>query len=278
MSNQKLKINSSIILSFYFFLLFILSIFAKDNSFKRYTYITLLLSLFFFIKEILLPYCQEAFRILIRALDFIGFLIQYQLMGIYTTYFRNFCDTYLVEFENKLFGLQPLFVIKSIANPVLTELLMLCYFLYVPILPLIFLYMHWRKIENPDEYVTRLSITYTLTFLLFFIFPIACPRHFIPLQELPVLRGIAIGDLVISGWSKYDIKGGCFPSPHCAAGITIIYFLYKRKLSIAFPITLIMIGMFISTFYGVFHYLTDSITGIILSLIINVILTKIFKL
>jgi membrane-associated phospholipid phosphatase len=39
-----------------------------------------------------------------------------------------------------------------------------------------------------------------------------------------------------------------------------------------------MMGMFISTFYGVFHYLTDSITGIILSFIINLSLTKIFKL
>ncbi len=266
--------NSSIILSIYFLFLSGLSLFSREKLFNQYFTLTLILSIFFLVKEIILLKCNNLIKIIIRALDFIGFLIQYQLMGIFTLYFRNFCDSSLVNFENKLFGFQPLIIFNKISNKFLTEFFMLCYFLYVPILPLLYLYLQIKNIKNADNYVFRLCLTYSITFVFFFIFPIACPKNFLNLESFKPLNGIIFGNLIIDNWAKFDIKGGCFPSPHCAAGFTILYYLYKNKLKIFYPILIIMAGMFVSTVYGRFHYLTDSITGILLSLIINVIIDK----
>lgn len=199
-------------------------------------------------------------------------------MGIFTVYFINFCDSTVVKFEEKIFGVQPLLLFDRITTDVLTEFFMICYFLYVPLLPLIYLYLVIKNISNSEEYVLRLAITYSITFLMFFIFPIACPKHYLNFETYKPLKGILLGDLIIQGWGKFDIKGGCFPSPHCAAGFTIIYFLYKNKIKIFYPVSIILIGMFISTVYGRFHYLTDSIVGIILSFAINVVIDRIKKI
>jgi membrane-associated phospholipid phosphatase len=101
--------------------------------------------------------------------------------------------------------------------------------------------------------------------------------NFLNFQGYKHLKGMIVGDLVIQSWLRYDIKGGCFPSPHCAAGFTILYYLHKNRLKIFYPILVIMVGMFVSTVYGRFHYLTDSITGILLSLFINITISKLQK-
>lgn len=269
-----MKFNSSIILSIYFLFLAVLSISSKNSFYKQYFVTTLSLSLFYFAKETIVLKANNFFKTLIRGLDFIGFLLLYQLMGIFTTYFSPFCDTTLIRFEEKLFGKQPLSFFDKISNAFFTEFFMICYFLYVPLLPIIFVYLVIKQIPHCDEYVLRLAITYSITFIFFFLFPIACPKYFINFETYKPLNGIILGNLIIDSWAKFDIKGGCFPSPHCAAGFTILYYLYKSKLTIFYPVLAIMIGMFISTVYGRFHYLTDSVIGILLSFIINVIIDR----
>ncbi|MFN7181267.1 MAG: phosphatase PAP2 family protein [Planctomycetota bacterium] len=256
-------------------MLSILSLCSKNRYFGQYFYLTFVLAIFYCVKELKIFKTSDFIRVLLRTLDFIGFLIQYQLMGIFTVYFTGFCDSKLVEFEEKIFGIQPLIIFDRITNRVLTEFFMLCYFLYVPLLPLIFLYLELKNIKNAQEYVLRLAVTYSVTFLFFFIFPISCPKHFLKLEILKPLKGLLVGDMIISGWWRFDIKGGCFPSPHCAAGFTIVYFLYKNKLKLFYPVSVIMTGMFISTVYGRFHYLSDSIAGIILSFFVNIILSQV---
>ncbi len=273
-----MKFNSSTILSLYFLLLAALSCVSYNTLHRSYLLLTLFLALFFFLKEIRLLHRNTFIKTFLRCCDFLGFLVQYQLMGVFTTYFRPFCDEKLVKIEEKIFGLQPLILFDKISNNFFTEFLMLCYFLYVPLLPLIFLYLVLKNVKNADEYVMRLAVTYSITFLLFFIFPVACPKNFLNFESFKPLKGLLLGNIIISSWEKYDIKGGCFPSPHCAAGFTILYFLYKNKLKIFYPVFIIMIGMFISTVYGRFHYLSDSLTGIFLSYLINRIMDKIIKI
>lgn len=229
---------------------------------------------FFFAKELIYFKVNEFFQVLIRTFDFIGFLVLYQLMGIFTTYFTNFCDIGLIRLEEKLVGFQPLMLFDKISNKYLTEFLMLCYFLYVPLLPLIFLYLVVKNIQNRDEYVTRLALTYSITFSFFFFFPVACPKYYIDFSDYKPLEGVLVADLIIKSWDKFDVKGCCFPSPHCAAGFTILYFLFKNKLKIFYPVLIIMLGMFVSTVYGRFHYLTDSVIGILLSFLINIAISQ----
>ncbi len=273
----RMKFNSSIVLSIYFFLLAVLSYASTNIQYNNYFLITISLALFFFLKEIPIFQPNTFFKTLFRCCDFLGFLVQYQLMGVFTTYFRPFCDRELVIIEEKIFGIQPLIVFDKISNRFLTEFFMLCYFLYLPLLPLIFLYLVIKNVKNADEYVLRLGLTYSITFSLFFVFPIACPKNFLNFESFKPLNGLLLADLIISAWEKYDIKGGCFPSPHCAAGFTILFFLYINKLKIFYPLVIIMVGMFVSTVYGRFHYITDSISGILLSYLLNIIITKILN-
>jgi membrane-associated phospholipid phosphatase len=80
--------------------------------------------------------------------------------------------------------------------------------------------------------------------------------------------------------TKLQFVGGSVPSPHCAAATIMWAMAFRYHRPTFYWLAPIMISLYISTFYGRYHYVTDAVTGIavaVLALLLAPALVKIWN-
>jgi membrane-associated phospholipid phosphatase len=197
------------------------------------------------------------------------------MMGIYLyneagkmvhIFFPHWFDYLIVNFEKSLFGILPNLWLEKHFSPVLTEILMFAYFVYIPMLPFLCIYFYFRK--SPDalnQFLFPLILGYAVCFLGFFLFPAQSPRFF--LNEGKELNGYIFRKIMLYIEGNGQYQGGSFPSAHCAAGTVMILLShrYSKKLfSVVCPLILLF---FFATVYGRYHYFSDVVAGILIGLV-----------
>lgn len=187
-------------------------------------------------------------------------------------------DPYVLDLEQYLFGVQPTLWLEKFTTPWLTEWMMFSYVIYVPLYPLLCGIIYFTRGELPmEEYFFALGITNILCDVGFILFPVASPLYFIPEVYSVPLDGYLFTTLGELMRSQLHYAGGSIPSPHAAAA-TIMWIMAYRYHRLSFHIlTPIILSLYISTFYGRYHYVTDAVVGVLVAFVALAIAPRIMR-
>jgi membrane-associated phospholipid phosphatase len=175
----------------------------------------------------------------------------------------NWLDQRILDFEEAIFGVQPTLWLEQYTTSWLTEWMMFSYVIYVPMYPILCGIIYYLRGELPmEEYFFTLGFTNILCDIGFILFPVASPMYFIKELYTVPLDGYVFTFLGELMRSQLHFAGGSIPSPHAAAA-TIMWIMAYRYHRLSFYIlTPIILSLYISTFYGRYHYVTDALVGI----------------
>jgi membrane-associated phospholipid phosphatase len=173
-------------------------------------------------------------------------------------------DPALLRFEQGIFGVQPTIWLERFVSPPLTEWMMFAYVFYLVIYPGLSALIFFRRGEPAmEDYLFNLAAVNFVCCLFFFFFPVAGPLYFRPEAYTVPLRGgffAACGEYIRANIHKI---GGNLPSPHCAVA-TVMWLMARRYVRWSFyALAPVILSLYVSTVYLRFHYVTDSVTGIL---------------
>jgi membrane-associated phospholipid phosphatase len=193
-----------------------------------------------------------AYAYLFGAIDKLQLIFQDQWM-----------DDYVLDFEQYVFGLQPTLWIEDYVSKPLTEWLMFSYVFYVPMYPVLCGILYYKRGELAmEDYFFTLGLTNILCDIGFILFPVASPMYHIKELYTVPLEGYVftyLGELM----RKYlHFAGGSIPSPHAAAATIMWMMAYRYHRTSFWILTPVVLSLYVSTFYGRYHYVTDAVVGI----------------
>ena len=178
-------------------------------------------------------------------------------------------DPAVLKLEAAVFGVQPTVWLQKFVTPPLTEWMMFAYVIYLVIYPGLGALIYFRRGELAlEDYLFTLAVTNVVCFLGFLVFPIAGPLyHMREAYTVPLKGGFftACGEYIRR--NLHEI--GCnFPSPHCAIA-TIMWMMARRYIRPAFyALAPVILSLYISTFFLRYHYLSDSVVGILTAFLV----------
>jgi hypothetical protein len=175
-------------------------------------------------------------------------------------------DDYVLDFEQYVFGVQPTLWLEDYISKPLTEWMMFAYVIYVPMYPVLCGIIYYLRGElATEDYFFTLGLTNILCDLGFILFPVAGPiPHIGSLYSVP-LEGYFwtwLGELIRH---NAHYVGGTIPSPHCAAATIMWIMAYRYYRPSFWVLAPIVLSLYVSTFYGRYHYVTDAVTGILVA-------------
>ena len=175
----------------------------------------------------------------------------------------RFLDDLVLAFEARTFGLQPTVWIERFMTPALTEWMMFCYVVYLPLYPALCWVLRVRRGEAAmEEYFFTLGLANVLCDFGFILFPVASPMYWIPGYYHVPLDGWVFtwaGELIRS---HAHVIGGSIPSPHAAAATVMWVMAWKHYRPAFWLLSPVILSLYVSTFYARYHYATDAIAGI----------------
>jgi membrane-associated phospholipid phosphatase len=226
--------------------------------------------------KILKSTIQSSFVLLFFAY-FFGLSSKFQLL-----LHNNWQDAKLIGIDNAIFGQELSLKFESIITPYLTEAMMFAYVFYLPLLIITAIVVYKSEDQKGlAEYLFVLSLSYIFCYIGFILFPVASQMYFMPEKYSVQLKGGLFTYFSELMRDNLHFRGGSLPSPHCAAATIILWASYKYNKNIFFVILPSVILLYISTVYGRFHYLMDSIIGILtgcLTIIVYPLIIRIINL
>ncbi len=172
-------------------------------------------------------------------------------------------DAYILDAEQYIFGLQPTLWFQQFTTPPLTEWMMFAYVIYVPLYPVLCGVIFYRHGDVAmEDYFFTLGFTNILCDIGFILFPVAGPIFTIgDLYSVPLDGYIFtyFGELMRS---QLHYVGGTIPSPHCAAATIMWIMAYRYYRRWFWFLTPVVLSLYVSTFYGRYHYVTDAVVGV----------------
>ncbi|MCX7984603.1 MAG: phosphatase PAP2 family protein [Bacteroidetes bacterium] len=188
-------------------------------------------------------------------------------------------DENIIEFEQKIFGVQPTVWLEQFIAKPLTEWMMFSYVIYIPLYPIlcgIIYYMQGKAAM--EDYFFTLGLTNILCDIGFIVYPVASPLYHIPHLYRVHLEGwlwTYLGEFIRA---HFHFPGGSIPSPHAAAA-TIMWVMAYRYHKVSFWIlTPIILSLYIATFYCRFHYVTDAVVGIVTAVVALLLAPYLYKI
>ena len=172
-------------------------------------------------------------------------------------------DAYVLDAEQYVFGVQPTLWLQQFTSRPLTEWMMFAYVIYVPLYPVLCGIIYYRHGDVAmEDYFFTLGFTNILCDFGFILFPIAGPMFTIGhLYSVP-LDGYVFtyfGELMRS---QLHYVGGNLPSPHTAAATIMWIMAYRYDRRWFYALAPVVLTLYVSTFYGRYHYMTDAVIGI----------------
>src|SRR3989304_2781354 len=187
-------------------------------------------------------------------------------------------DPYILDFEQWVFGVQPTLWIEKFTTPWLTEWMMFSYVVYVPLYPILCGIIYFTRGELPmEEYFFTLGLTHILCDIGFILFPVASPMYFIKEVYTIPLDGYVFTFLGELMRTYLHFSGGSIPSPHAAAATIMWIMAYRYHRPSFYVLAPIVISLYVSTFYGRYHYLSDAIVGVLVAVIALILAPMIMR-
>lgn len=178
----------------------------------------------------------------------------------------DWLDYLVLDFEQYVFGVQPTLWLQKYTMPWLTEWMMFSYVIYVPMYPVLCGIIYFTRGELPmEEYFFALGLTNVFCDIGFILFPVASPLYYVPDIYTVPLDGYVFTYLGELMRSQLHYAGGSIPSPHAAAATIMWVMAYRYHRPSFYILTPIILSLYVSTFYGRYHYLTDAVVGILVA-------------
>lgn len=175
----------------------------------------------------------------------------------------RFLDDVVLAFEARLFGVQPTLWLERFVTPSLTEWMMFCYVVYIPLYPVLCAVLWVRRGRAAaEEYFLALGLANVLCDAGFILFPVASPMYWMADRFRVPLDGWLftwVGELIRT---RAHFAGGSLPSPHAAAATVMWVMAWKHHRPTFWLLSPVILSLYVSTFYGRFHYVTDVVFGI----------------
>ena len=181
---------------------------------------------------------------------------------------RNWQDEALLGWEKAIFGVQPTVWLQRFISPPFTEWLMFAYVIYVFLYPALGVLIYFKRGERPlEDYWLTLTLANLACCIGFMLFPIAGPLHHIPdAYSVPLQGGF------FTAWGEHIRThiheiGSNFPSPHSAVATVMWLMTYRYVRPVFYALAPVVISIYISTFFLRYHYLSDTVAGILIGIL-----------
>jgi membrane-associated phospholipid phosphatase len=176
----------------------------------------------------------------------------------------------LYRWDVTLFGAEPTIWAQRFANPLLTDVLTVCYWMFYVTPPLLGLLLYWKGMRAEFR-ITMVSIVLCLYlgYVGYVLWPASAPRLLIgDLYGFPLQGLLSILDQSRAATKAIPLTAhGAFPSLHCAVAL-LATLLAWRHLRWFFPIQLVLgIGLIVGTVYLRHHWVVDILAGFVLSFV-----------
>ncbi|WP_344876482.1 phosphatase PAP2 family protein [Allokutzneria multivorans] len=187
----------------------------------------------------------------------------------------RFLDTEVNAFEAAVFGGHPNLFFDSIANPVLTEVMMFGYSLLYPlmVLPAVVLLFRGER-EKAERFIFRIMLAATATYVGFVLFPVLGPMHTVPRFAGGGLDGYLFTDM-IQTMMVGDPLGSAFPSGHVgiawASLLAVRHFGHRRTFLVLLPFVCLLT---VSIAYNRFHYVSDAFAGLAVAFAVSALCAR----
>jgi membrane-associated phospholipid phosphatase len=193
--------------------------------------------------------------------------------------YGHWFDHSVIAGEQLLFGVQPTLWLQKFISPPLTEWMMFSYVVYLPMYPVLCGIIYYLRGELAmEDYFFTLGFANILCDIGFILFPVAGPMATIGKLYTVPLKGYIwtyFGELMRS---HVHYVGGTIPSPHAAAATIMWMMAYRYHKPSFYVLTPIVLSLYISTFYGRFHYVTDAVVGIAVAFLAIALAPQLMKL
>jgi membrane-associated phospholipid phosphatase len=175
-------------------------------------------------------------------------------------------DEEVLAAERWIFGVQPTLWLEGWVSRPLTEWMMFCYVIYLPLYPALCGIIYYRRGELAmEDYLFTLGFTNILCDLGFILFPVAGPMYHIRQLYTVPLEGW-VWTFLGEGMRKYlQFAGGSIPSPHAAAATIMWLMAYRYHRRSFWVLAPVIVTLYVSTFYCRYHYLSDAVVGIVVA-------------
>lgn len=196
----------------------------------------------------------------------VGMNVSYQSMAGAVPAVRTMrFDSDLLAIDRWLLGETPSRVLSGLATPWLTELMSLCYILFMPLLFFSLLRYFFSQRDLLGEFYAGLFTVYGLGFLGYLLVPAAGPWLAYPeLFDVPLAGGpiAALNQaMVVNGSNRVDV----WPSLHSAVSTFILGFAWRHHRKEFAYLLLPVAGLWLSTLYLRYHYFIDLLSGFALA-------------
>ena len=202
-----------------------------------------------------------------------------QTGGLMRLFFPEFIDHQLTTIEKGILGINPtLWMDQNLIKTGLTEILMAGYFSYYFMIPIylvsLFFLKEYRLILKS---LAAIEITFFISYILFFLYPIEGPRYFLANLYQTEITGPLFRKLVVFLQTHGSVHGGCMPSSHVAVAVVIIIFCLKYFKKAGIILIPINIGLALGAVYGRYHYLSDVIVGAVMGMVVTFFVLRLYK-
>lgn len=190
--------------------------------------------------------------------------------------YDSFLDPQLVAFEQSIFGVEPtIYIDRYLLNTWLNEIFMGSYFSYYFMLPGLFIPLFvMRKYAVIKRALAAICLTFFVSYCLFFLYPIEGPRwHFMD-KYLHSVDGPFFVQAVKYMIANGAVRGGCMPSTHVAVSLVVMMFAMQQWRKSGWFLIPVNIGLAIGTFWGRFHYASDSVVGAAIAVTMTLLVWK----
>ncbi len=195
-----------------------------------------------------------------------------QTGGLMRLFYPEFLDAGLTAWEAQVYGgsvtiwLDQNFLGGGTLTTITTEILSACYFGYYLMMPAIMIpLLVLKRYDQIGEMLTAASITFAVSFNLFWFFPIEGPRWFFAQTFTHDINGPIFREMVQFVIRNGAVHGGAMPSTHTGVAIVFLVYLYRYYRRWFYASLPIVIGIAIGAVYGRFHYITDIIVGALIA-------------
>ena len=198
--------------------------------------------------------------------------IYQQTGGLVFLYIPEWLDNQLAYLEFTIFGQHPTIYLEKFNIPILNEYFMLGYFAYFFLIMSYAIILLRKRMEfELDMFVTTAAFTFLVCFYMFYFFPIAGPRFlFRGVYEGP-LHGYLFVPLVDYVIKNGAAEGGSMPSTHTAIALVVLVHSWRYTRKVGYVFTPIVFALVIGTFWGRFHFISDTIVGFVMAVICIII-------
>jgi membrane-associated phospholipid phosphatase len=210
-----------------------------------------------------LKLCRDTYPLVLYTFMFI------EISRLLNILFPFWLESYLLDWDLKLFGSYPTVWVQQFFRPWLSEYMAFSYWSYFIIFPICSILLYLRKDKTLlYSYVFSLSFTF---YFCYFSYLFLCARGpHDTIAHLHVSREVAgfFDGMVQRMQEGVSISGAAFPSSHVAATWIVQIYLFRYKKWLGWAVLPLVLSLTVSVVYLQYHYAVDFIAGMLVVAII----------